>query len=159
MEALRRQTPARRVAVAGVVGALYVVLSLAVAPVAFGPLQFRVGEALKPLVIRHPATIPAFGIGTVIINLFSPFAGVLELVFMPLVDVIGGILCWFVARGVGGAFGTYLASFLYALFTAAGVGVVLTVVAGLPYLASFASVAVSEVILLLAGNALLVRRL
>ena len=63
------------------------------------------------------------------------------------------------ARGVGGAFGTYLASFLYALFTAAGVGVVLTVVAGLPYLASFASVAVSEVILLLAGNALLVRRI
>ena len=151
-------SPARRVAVAGVVGALYVVLSLAVAPVAFGPLQFRVGEALKPLVIRYPATIPAFGVGTLIINLFSPFAGVLELAFMPVVDVTGGVLCWFVARRVGGAFGTYLASFLYALFTAAGVGVVLTVAAGLPYLASFASVAVSEVVLLLAGNALLVRR-
>ncbi len=152
------QSPARRVAVAGVVGALYVVLSLAVAPFAFGPLQFRVGEALKPLVIKYPATIPAFGIGTVIINLFSPFAGVLELAFMPLVDVAGGALCWFVARRIGRAWGTYLASFLYALFTAAGVGVVLSVVAGLPYLASFASVAVSEVILLLAGNALLVRR-
>jgi uncharacterized membrane protein len=153
------QSPARRVAIAGVVGALYVVLSLAVAPFAFGPLQFRVGEALKPLVIRYPATIPAFGIGTVIINLFSPFAGVLELAFMPLVDVAGGALCWFVARRIGGAWGTYLASFVYALFTAAGVGVVLTVVAGLPYLASFASVAVSETILLLAGNALLVRRI
>ena len=152
------QSPARRVAVAGVVGALYVVLSLAVAPFAFGPLQFRVGEALKPLVIRYPATIPAFGIGTVIINLFSPFAGVLELAFMPLVDVAGGALCWFVARRIGGVWGTYLASLLYALLTAAGVGVVLTVVAGLPYLASFASVAVSETILLLAGNALLVRR-
>src|SRR5215211_150264 len=87
-------SPARRVAIAGVVGALYVVLSLAVAPIAFGPLQFRVGEALKPLVIKHPVTIPAFGVGTVIINLFSPFAGVLELAFMPLVDVIGGVLCW-----------------------------------------------------------------
>jgi uncharacterized membrane protein len=152
------QSPARKVALAGVVGALYVVLSLAVAPFAFGPLQFRVGEALKPLVIRYPATIPAFGIGTVIINLFSPFAGVLELAFMPLVDVAGGSLCWFVARRIGGVWGTYLASLLYALFTAAGVGVVLTVVAGLPYLASFASVAVSETILLLAGNALLVRR-
>jgi uncharacterized membrane protein len=153
------QSPARRVAIAGVVGALYVVLSLAVAPFAFGPLQFRVGEALKPLVIRYPATIPAIGIGTVIINLFSPFAGVLELAFMPLVDVAGGALCWFVARRIGGAWGTYLASFVYALVTAAGVGVVLTVVAGLPYLASFASVAVSETILLLAGNALLVRRI
>src|SRR5215218_3184891 len=152
------QSPARRVAIAGVVGALYVVLSLAVAPIAFGPIQFRLGEVLKPLVIKYPAVIPAFGVGTVIINLFSPFAGPLELVFMPLVDVTGGIICWFVARRVGGAFGTYLASFIYALFTAAGVGVVLAVAAGLPYLASFASVAFSEVVLLLSGNALLVRR-
>src|ERR671911_640912 len=125
------QSPARRVAIAGVVGALYVVLSLAVAPIAFGPIQFRLGEALKPLVIKYPVVIPAFGIGTVIINLFSPFAG---------------------------ALGTYLASLLYALYTAAGVGVVLTVAAGLPYLAAFASVAVSEIVLLLLGNALLVRR-
>ena len=152
-------SPARRVAVAGVVGALYVVLSLAVAPIAFGPIQFRLGEALKPLVIKYPAVIPAFGVGTVIINLFSPFAGPLELVFMPLVDVSGGVICYLVAKGLGTTFGTYLASLIYALWTAAGVGVVLTVSAGLPYLPSFASVAVSEVILLLLGNALLVRRI
>jgi uncharacterized membrane protein len=153
------QSPARRVAIAGVVGALYVVLSLAVAPIAFGPIQFRVGEVLKPLVIKYPATIPAFGVGTVIINLFSPFAGMLELVFMPLVDVTGGVLCYLVARRIGGAFGTYFASLIYALWTAAGVGVVLTVAAGLPYPLAFASVAVSEIILLLLGNALLVRRI
>jgi len=151
------QSPARRVAIAGVVGALYVVLSLAVAPIAFGPIQFRLGEVLKPLVIKYPAVIPAFGVGTVIINLFSPFAGPLELVFMPLVDVSGGVICYLVAKGLGTTFGTYLASLIYALWTAAGVGVVLTVSAGLPYLPSFASVAVSEVILLLLGNALLVR--
>jgi uncharacterized membrane protein len=152
------QSPARRVAIAGVIGALYVVLSLVVAPFAFGPIQFRIGEALKPLVIKYPAVIPAFGIGTVIINFFSPFAGPLELIFMPLVDVTGGVICYLVARSIGTTFGTYLASLVYALWTAAGVGVVLTVSAGLPYLASFASVAVSEVILLLLGNALLVRR-
>jgi uncharacterized membrane protein len=152
----QRQSPARRVAIAGVVGALYVVLSIT--PFSYGPVQFRIGEALKPLVIKYPVVIPAFGIGTVIINLFSPFAGVLELVFMPLVDVTGGMLCYLVARRVGGAFGTYLASLIYALYTAAGVGVVLTIATGLPYLAAFASVAVSEIILLLLGNALLVRR-
>ena len=153
------QSPARRVAIAGVVGALYVVSSLAVTPIAFGPIQFRIGEALKPLVIKYPAVIPAFGVGTVIINLFSPFAGPLELVFMPLVDVTGGVICYLTARSIGPTFGTYLASLVYALWTAAGVGVVLTVSAGLPYLPSFASVAVSEIILLLLGNALLVRRI
>ena len=151
-------SPARRVAVAGVVGALYVVLSLAVAPFAFGPLQFRLGEVLKPLVIRYPVTIPAFAIGVGIVNLFSPLAGALELALMPAVNLAGGALCWLVARRVGGVIGSYAASFLFAVIIAAGVGAVLHFAAGLPYLASFVSVAVSEVILLLAGNALLVRR-
>ncbi len=152
-------SPARRVAVAGVVGALYVVLSLAVAPFAFGPLQFRLGEVLKPLVIKYPATIPAFAVGVGLVNLFSPLAGALELILMPAVNLAGGALCWFVARRVGGAIGTYAASFLFAVIIAAGVGAVLHFAAGLPYLASFASVAVSEVALLLAGNALLVHRI
>ena len=151
-------SPARRVAVAGVVGALYVVLSLAVAPFAFGPLQFRLGEVLKPLVIKYPVTIPAFAIGVGIVNLFSPLAGALELALMPAVNLAGGALCWLVARRVGGVIGTYAASFLFAVIIAAGVGAVLHFAAELPYLASFVSVAVSEVILLLAGNALLVRR-
>ena len=151
-------SPARRVAVAGVVGALYVVLSLAVAPFAFGPLQFRLGEVLKPLVIKYPVTIPAFAIGVGIVNLFSPLAGALELVLMPAINLAGGALCWLVARRVGGVIGTYAASFLFAVIIAAGVGAVLHFAAGLPYLASFVSVSVSEVILLLAGNALLVRR-
>ena len=152
-------SPARRVAVAGVIGALYVVLSLAVAPFAFGPLQFRLGEVLKPLVIKYPATIPAFAVGVGLVNLFSPLAGALELILMPAVNLAGGALCWFAARWVGGAIGTYAASILFAVIIAAGVGAVLHFAAGLPYLASFASVAVSEVVLLLAGNALLVRRL
>ncbi|MGI8649768.1 MAG: QueT transporter family protein [Rubrobacter sp.] len=151
-------TSARRVATAGVVGALYVVLSLIVAPLAFGVVQFRPGEALKPLVIKYPITIPAFGIGTFIINLFSPFAGTLELLLMPVVNIVGGLLCWFIASRVRGRFGTYLASVVYALLIAAGVGLVLSVVAGLPYLFAFATVAVSEVVLLLIGNAVLVER-
>jgi len=151
-------SPARRVAVAGVVGALYVVLSLAVAPFAFGPLQFRLGEVLKPLVIKYPATILAFAVGVGLVNLFSPLAGALELILMPAVNLAGGTLCWFVARWVGGAIGTYAASLLFAVIIAAGVGAVLHFAAGLPYLASFASVAISESVLLLTGNALLVRR-
>ena len=153
-----KRGPARRVAVAGVVGALYVVLSLAVAPLAYGPLQFRLGEVLKPLVIKYPATIPAFAIGVGIVNLFSPLAGGLELILMPIVNLVGGAICWLVARRIGGAIGTYVASLLFAVIIAAGVGTVLHFAAGWPYLASFASVAVSETVLLLVGNALLVRQ-
>lgn len=150
--------PARRVAVAGVVGALYVVLSLLVAPLAYGPLQFRLGEVLKPLVITYPVTIPAFAVGVGIVNLFSPQAGGLELILMPVVNLIGGTICWFVARRIGGVVGTYVASLIFALIISAGVATVLHFAAGLPYLLAFGSVAVSEVVLLLIGNAVLVRR-
>ena len=104
------------------------------------PTRERVEEALAA--VREPATGKTLGEAKLVADL----------------DVTGGAVCYLVARGIGTTFGTYLASLVYALWTAAGVGVVLTVSAGLPYLASFASVAVSEVILLLLGNALLVRR-
>ena len=153
------QGPARTVAVAGVVGALYVVLSLLVAPLAYGPIQFRLGEVLKPLVIKYPATIPAFAVGVGIVNLLSPLTGGLELILMPIVNLVGGTLCWFMARRIGGMVGTYIASLFFALVIAAGVATVLHFAAELPYLVAFASVAVSEVVLLLLGNALLVRRI
>ena len=155
----QRQGPARTVAVAGVVGALYVVLSLLVAPLAYGPIQFRLGEVLKPLVIKYPATIPAFAVGVGIVNLLSPLTGGLELILMPIVNLVGGTLCWFMARRIGGMVGTYIASLFFALVIAAGVATVLHFAAELPYLVAFASVAVSEVVLLLLGNALLVRRI
>jgi uncharacterized membrane protein len=151
------QGPARTVA--GVVGALYVVLSLLVAPLAYGPIQFRLGEVLKPLVIKYPATIPAFAVGVGMVNLFTPQTGVLELVLMPIVNLVGGTLCWFMARRIDGIVGTYIASLVIALIIAAGVATVLHFAAGLPYLVAFASVAVSEIVLLLLGNALLVRRI
>src|SRR5919205_3688135 len=146
MEALRRQTPARRVAVAGVVGALYVVLSLLVAPFAYGPLQFRLGEVLKPLVIKYPVTIPAFAVGVGIVNLFSPQAGGLELILMPIVNLIGGTLCWLVAHRIGGVVGTYVASAIFALIISAGVATVLHFAVGLPYLFAFGPVAISELV-------------
>ena len=152
------QSPARRVAVAGVVGALYVVLSLLVAPLAYGPLQFRLGEVLKPLVIKYPATIPAFAVGVGIVNLFSPQAGGLELILMPVVNLIGGTLCWLVAHRIGGVVGTYVASAIFALIISAGVATVLHFAVGLPYLFAFGPVAISELVLLLLGNAVLVRR-
>ena len=153
------QGPARTVAVAGVGGALYVVLSLLVAPLAYGPIQVRLGEVLKPLVIKYPVTIPAFAVGVGIVNLFSPQAGGLELILMPIVNLVGGTLCWFVAQRIGGVAGTYIASLVFALVISAGVATVLHFTVGLPYLLAFGPVAVSEVVLLLLGNAVLVRRI
>lgn len=80
------------------------------------------------------------------------------MILMPLVNLVGGALCWTLARRIGGVFATYVASLIFAIIISAGVATVLHFAAGLPYLLAFGSVAISEIVLLLLGNAILVRR-
>ncbi len=64
-----------RIAEIGVVAAAYAALTYLFGPVSYGQLQFRIAEALKPLVIWEPHLIPAFVIGNFLSNLRSQFAG------------------------------------------------------------------------------------
>ncbi|NDL66725.1 QueT transporter family protein [Anaerotalea alkaliphila] len=56
------------VADAGVIAALYVVLVLVFAPISFGPVQFRVAEALTVLPFFTPAAIPGLFVGCLAAN-------------------------------------------------------------------------------------------
>jgi len=44
----------RRVVLIAIIGALYVVLTVGIAPLSFGPIQFRASEVLKILVLFDP---------------------------------------------------------------------------------------------------------
>ena len=46
--------PGGRIAEIGVVAAAYAALTIYLAPVSYGPVQFRLAEVLKPLVIWEP---------------------------------------------------------------------------------------------------------
>ncbi len=54
-----------------VIAALYAVLTYAVAPIAYGPIQFRISEALTILPIFCPASIPGLTVGCVLANILS----------------------------------------------------------------------------------------
>ena len=69
----------RNIAFAGVVAALYVALTFAGAPIAYGPLQFRIAEVLCILPFFFPVTVPGLFVGCVIANLLSPY-GMLDVV-------------------------------------------------------------------------------
>lgn len=72
----------------GLITALYVVITLAVAPVGFGPIQFRLSEMFNYLALLHKRYVLAVTLGVVIVNFFSPFG---------LIDVIvGGLSTFFV---------------------------------------------------------------
>ena len=76
------------------IAALYVVLTLLVAPYAFGNVQLRVSEALCVLVFFTPAAIPGLTIGCFIVNLIaSPYPPDLVLgTLATLIGMVGGYL-------------------------------------------------------------------
>jgi uncharacterized membrane protein len=131
------------------IAAVYVVLTLALAPISFGPLQFRVSELLKPLALFDPALAFAFGLGTGLSNLWSPF-GPWDYVAMPIVDALAAFLCWRLRRR------PWLSLTLQALVIALGVAIFPLGLGGaLPVYLTFPAVAVSQLIILLVAYAVI----
>jgi uncharacterized membrane protein len=84
----------KRIVLASIVGALYAVFTIALAPASYGPIQMRFSEALKALALIDPAFGIGIGIGNIFANLASPQVGPWELIFMPITDFLGGIVIW-----------------------------------------------------------------
>lgn len=72
-----------------IVAAMYVVLTLAVAPLAFGAIQFRVSEILNQLVVSNKKYIWGITLGCAIANLFSG-NGILDF-FVGTAATLGGL--------------------------------------------------------------------
>ncbi len=70
---MKKNSPAQRLCRIGVIAALYVALTYAFMPFAFGPIQVRPAEALCILPLFFPEAIPALYVGCMLSNLASPF--------------------------------------------------------------------------------------
>ncbi len=78
---------------AAAIAAIYVVVTGMIAPIAFGPIQFRISEALCVLPYFTPAAIPGVTIGCFLSNtLFGSAA--LDIVFGTLATLIGAAGSW-----------------------------------------------------------------
>lgn len=77
----------RNLITAAVVGALYAVLTMVLAPISYGALQFRVSEVLCILPFFMPFTAWGLFAGCIVANLMST-AGVLDVVFGSLATLI-----------------------------------------------------------------------
>lgn len=76
------------IARAAIIAAVYVVLTLTLQSISFGPIQFRLAEALTVLPFADPAAIPGVALGCLFANLGSPFG---------LVDILGGSIITFIS--------------------------------------------------------------
>lgn len=65
----------------GLIAALYVVLTLVVAPIAQGPIQFRVSESLNHLVVFNKKLLWGIFLGVVTFNLLFAEGGMMDVLF------------------------------------------------------------------------------
>ncbi len=83
---------------AAVFAALYVILVILFSSISFSALQFRVAGVLRPSIAKKWILAVGYAVGVVVGNIFSPFVGPLELVFMPIMTFLAGTLGFLVAR-------------------------------------------------------------
>lgn len=82
---------------AAVIAALYTVLVLVFSFSSFGPIQFRVAEALTVLPYFTPAAIPGLAIGCFLSAIFA-VADVLDIIFGSLATLVAAILSYQLRR-------------------------------------------------------------
>lgn len=132
--------------------AMYAAITLAIAPISYGPVQLRVANVLKPVALFSPAHAVGLAIGTALANLASPF-GPWDYVVMPLVDFVAALACWQLRRW------SWLAVTVQSVIVSVGVSMFpLGMGAGLPFTATFPGVVIGGAAMPLVGLALIWKR-
>ncbi len=88
----------RDLSLVAIFAALYVVLVYIFSSTSYLPQQFRVAGMLRPAIAKKWILAIGYALGVVIGNLFSPFVGPWELLFMPLMSLVAGLLGHILAR-------------------------------------------------------------
>ena len=78
---------------AAMIAAIYVVVTLLVAPFAYGEVQVRLSEALTILPVFTPAAIPGLFIGCLISNILGGCI-LPDIIFGSLATLIGAVFTW-----------------------------------------------------------------
>ncbi len=79
---------------ASMIAAIYTALTLALSPISYGPVQFRISEALCILPYFTPAAVPGLFLGCLISNGVGAAMGttvVLDMIFGSLATLIGAV--------------------------------------------------------------------
>ena len=100
---MQRRINIRKIAFAGVVAASYLALTMAVAPISYGPVQFRIAEVLCILPFFYPITVPALFVGCLIANVLSPY-GILDIVGGSLASLLAALCTMQIGRANREAF-------------------------------------------------------
>ncbi len=120
----KQRITTRRIAVAALIGAVYAALTLALAPISYGPVQFRVSEVLCIMPFFVPYSAWGLYAGCILANLFT--GNIFDILFGSLATLFAGLLTARIGRREHTLVNSALACFMPVIFNAVIVGAVLT---------------------------------
>jgi len=112
-------------------------------------LQLRVAGVLRPWIAKKWLLSIGYAVGVVIGNFFNPFAGPYELVFMPIMSFLAGVLGYLIAKKFNHNY--FVAGFVIATIISISVSWMLNQVFDLPLLATLPYLFISEQTVCLIG--------
>jgi len=137
-------------AISGIIAALYVAVSLLIAPFGFTNIQFRVSEMFNHLIVFDKKYFFGIILGVFLANLFSPL-GVIDLVFGVGQSIIALSITILSAKFINGIIKRMVFNTLIFTFTMFIIAFELNLVLGLPFVFTWITVAAGEFIVMAAG--------
>jgi len=142
----------RDISLVAIYASLYAAMVWLLAPISFFALQFRVAGVIRPAIAKKPILALGYAIGVVVGNLFSPFAGIYELIFMPIMSLVAGVVGYALGKVFGGSY--IVTGVVIATVIPISVSWMLNQLFSLPLLVTLPSLFVSEQVINLIGAAL-----
>jgi len=151
----------KTIALCGVIAGLNIVLTLFFQPIAYGPLQFRLGEITACFGIYGIPYILAGILSGILVNLFSPFNLLWEVVIDTPIFLIAQVVLYIILKKLSARIDKNKLALLYLLGVVILVGIVvgnmLHFTIGLPFGITFLEIVLSESLTLFPGYFLIVR--
>lgn len=143
------QINSRDLALLAVFAALYAAMVGVFAPISFYAFQFRVAGVIRPAIAKKPILAVGYAIGVVVGNMFSPFVGIYELMFMPFMSLIAGLSGYALAKMFGQSY--FVAGIVIATIIPVSVSWMLNQLFNLPIFETLPPILVSEQIINIIG--------
>lgn len=140
----------RTLATSGIIAALYVAVALAIAPLAYASLQFRIPEMFNHLIVFDKKYFFGIILGVFITNIFSPL-GIVDLVFGVGMSVIALGVTILSSKFITGNFKRMiLNTFIFSFFMFI-IAWELNIVFKAPFLITWGAVAIGEFVVMAVG--------
>lgn len=134
----------------GVLASLMIVMNYAMQPLIFGPIQFRIADALVLLIVFNPYLTVSFIITSIVVNISGPL-GVVDAISGAVLSLVIGLILYFGFKFLKSVFTRIFLLVILALLTGVWVGILLMYLLGVPFLLSCGYIFVSQLTIELIG--------